>query len=93
MRGSAHILMTGSRGQTNELFAWLSEGANATTPLGVQPWGLLRQAYEPVRRAVDAQPQLTLCRSSVNSGSNGACSRETRNSGLLMRVGRFRTLL
>jgi len=39
MRGSAHILMTDSREQTDQLFARLSQGANITTPLGVQPWG------------------------------------------------------
>ncbi|WP_035058346.1 VOC family protein [Andreprevotia chitinilytica] len=39
MRGSAHILMTDSREQTDQLFERLSQGANVTTPLGVQPWG------------------------------------------------------
>ena len=39
MRGSAHILMTDSREQTNELFERLGQGAKVTTPLGVQPWG------------------------------------------------------
>jgi len=39
MRGSAHILMTDSREQTDQLFARLSQGANVTTPLGIQPWG------------------------------------------------------
>lgn len=39
MRGSAHILMMDSHEQTNQLFARLSQGANITTPLGVQPWG------------------------------------------------------
>jgi PhnB protein len=39
MRGSAHILMTDSREQTNQLFELLSRGANVTTPLAVQPWG------------------------------------------------------
>ena len=39
MRGSAHILMMDNRDQTNQLFERLSEGANVTTPLAVQPWG------------------------------------------------------
>ena len=39
MRGSAHILMTDSREQTDRLFERLREGAKITTPLGVQPWG------------------------------------------------------
>lgn len=39
MRGSAHILMTDSRDQTNQLFERLGQGATVTTPLAVQPWG------------------------------------------------------
>jgi len=39
MRGSAHMIMTDSREQTTQLFTRLSEGANITTPLGMQPWG------------------------------------------------------
>ncbi|MDB5766916.1 MAG: PhnB protein [Collimonas fungivorans] len=39
MRGSAHILMTDSREQTDQLFERLGQGANITTPLAVQPWG------------------------------------------------------
>jgi PhnB protein len=39
MRGSAHILMMDDRTQTTELFSKLSESANITTPLGMQPWG------------------------------------------------------
>ncbi len=39
MRGSAHILMTDSREQTNQLFGRLGQGATVTTPLAVQPWG------------------------------------------------------
>jgi PhnB protein len=39
MRGSAHILMLDNRAQTNQLFERLSQGANVTTPLAVQPWG------------------------------------------------------
>lgn len=39
MRGSAHILMMDNKEQTDRLFALLSEGANVTTPLGMQPWG------------------------------------------------------
>ncbi|SFA99883.1 PhnB protein [Collimonas sp. OK607] len=39
MRGSAHILMTDSREQTNQLFACLGQGATVTTPLAAQPWG------------------------------------------------------
>ena len=39
MRGSAHILMTDSRDQTNRLFERSGQGAKVTTPLAVQPWG------------------------------------------------------
>ena len=39
MRGSAHILMTDSRDQTDALFKRLGQGATVTTPLAVQPWG------------------------------------------------------
>ncbi len=39
MRGSAHILMMDNREQTDRLFASMSQGANVTTPLGIQPWG------------------------------------------------------
>jgi PhnB protein len=39
MRGSAHILMTDSRDQTNQLFDRLGQGGQVTTPLAVQPWG------------------------------------------------------
>src|SRR5450432_809076 len=37
MRGSAHIIMMDDRTQTTELFSKLSENANITTPLGMQP--------------------------------------------------------
>jgi AraC family transcriptional regulator, activator of mtrCDE len=40
-----------------------------------------------------ADSHSSLCKFSVSSGSSGSVSRETRNSGLLTRVGRFRTLL
>ncbi|SED96230.1 PhnB protein [Rhizobiales bacterium GAS191] len=39
MRGSAHILMTDSRDQTNRLFERLGQGGKVTTALAVQPWG------------------------------------------------------
>jgi PhnB protein len=39
MRGSAHILMIETRAQTKLLFERLAEGAQVTTPLGMQPWG------------------------------------------------------
>jgi PhnB protein len=39
MRGSAHMLMMTDRQQTKQLFERLSQGANVTTPLGIQPWG------------------------------------------------------
>jgi len=39
MRGSAHFLQMDDSEQTDRLFALLSEGANITTPLGMQPWG------------------------------------------------------
>lgn len=39
MRGSAHILMTDSREQTNQLFERMGQDATITTPLAVQPWG------------------------------------------------------
>ena len=39
MRGSAHILMTDSRAQTDLLFGRLAEGGTVTTKLGIQPWG------------------------------------------------------
>ena len=39
MRGSANILMTDDRGQTESLFNRLAEGGTITTPLGMQPWG------------------------------------------------------
>jgi len=38
-RGSAHILMTDNRDQTEQLFNALSKGGTVTTPLDVQPWG------------------------------------------------------
>jgi len=31
--------MLDNRAQTNQLFERLSQGANVTTPLAVQPWG------------------------------------------------------
>ncbi|WP_259294882.1 VOC family protein [Paraburkholderia sp. DHOC27] len=39
MRGSAHIVMTDSREQTEQLFTRLSQGATVTTSLAIQPWG------------------------------------------------------
>lgn len=39
MRGSAHILMTDTREQTEQLFEELSREGIITTSLGVQPWG------------------------------------------------------
>jgi PhnB protein len=39
MRGSAHILMTDNRDQTEHLFNALSKGGTVTTPLDVQLWG------------------------------------------------------
>jgi len=39
MRGSAHMLMTDSRAETDVLFGRLAEGGTVTTKLGVQPWG------------------------------------------------------
>lgn len=39
MRGSAHLLMMPDRDQTDQLFRRLAQGANITTPLGMQPWG------------------------------------------------------
>jgi PhnB protein len=39
MRGSAMMFTLADRAQTDRLFGLLREGANVTTPLGVQPWG------------------------------------------------------
>jgi PhnB protein len=39
MRGSAHILVMETKGQTEQLFRKMSEGGNITTPLCIQPWG------------------------------------------------------
>lgn len=39
MRGSAHILMTDNRAQTEILFHRLAVGGTVTTPLGIQPRG------------------------------------------------------
>jgi len=39
MRGSAHILMTDGRAETDLLFYLLAEGGAVTTKLGIQPWG------------------------------------------------------
>jgi PhnB protein len=38
MRGFAHIIMMDDREQTRQLFERLADGANVTTPIGVQPW-------------------------------------------------------
>lgn len=39
MRGSAMMFLLTDRRETEQLFGKLAEGANVTTPLGVQPWG------------------------------------------------------
>ena len=39
MRGSAHMIVTDDRAQTDRLFQALSEGGKITTPIGMQPWG------------------------------------------------------
>lgn len=39
MRGSAHMLMTDSRAETDLLFDRLAERGTVTTKLGIQPWG------------------------------------------------------
>ena len=39
MRGSAMMFLLTDRRETELLFGKLAEGANVTTPLGVQPWG------------------------------------------------------
>src|SRR4051812_28497327 len=39
MRGSAHMIVTDDRAQTDRLFHALAEGGRITTPIGMQPWG------------------------------------------------------
>jgi PhnB protein len=39
MRGSAHMLLTDDRAQTDRLFGKLAQGGTITTPIGMQPWG------------------------------------------------------
>jgi len=39
MRGSAHLLITDDRAETERLFARLAEDGVITTPLGIQVWG------------------------------------------------------
>jgi PhnB protein len=39
MRGSAHMIVTDDRAQTDRLFNALAEGGTVTTPIGMQPWG------------------------------------------------------
>ena len=39
MRGSAHMVLTADRAETDQLFARLAEGGRITTPLAIQPWG------------------------------------------------------
>jgi PhnB protein len=39
MRGSAHMIVTDDRAQTDRLFQALGEGGTITTPIGMQPWG------------------------------------------------------
>ena len=39
MRGSAHMIVTDDRTQTDRLFQALAEGGTVTTPIGMQPWG------------------------------------------------------